>query len=73
MCMYLYSEWIIEEDDFLNVLHEQTAERKSILMKCVLKKIKDNPNNIHKIYAALEENTDLTCFISEMKKEYYEI
>ena len=28
VCMYLYSEWIIEEDDFLNVLHEQTAERK---------------------------------------------
>ena len=73
VCMYLYSEWIIEEDEFLNVLHEQTAERKSILLKCVLKKIKDNPNNIHKVFTALEENTELTCFIRKMKKEYYEL
>ena len=70
VCMYLYSAWVIEEEELLEVLNDKTLGRNEILMNCTLMKIKDNPECILNFFNAIEEITVLTSLIRTMKQEY---
>ena len=69
VCTYLYSDWVIDFEDFLEVLNEKGFKRVNILLNCTLRKIESNPNLVFKLFNALEENTILTNLVREMKHE----
>ncbi len=69
ICTYLYSDWVIDDEDFLEVLNEKGFKRIHLLLTCTVRQITKNPNSVFKLFDALEENTVLTSLVEQMKQE----